>query len=235
MAFLDDFDKKITSWGQGAIQKTKDASGTAKLSNAISSLENQKKGHFTEIGRLYYAECQKSEEFDNGLFTGVIGQYLSEIHRLDNEIQSIQEQINQIKGIMYCSNCKAEIPQNSQFCNQCGHKVEIKTVAPTVDTGKKCKNCNADIEEDQIYCTNCGIKIEKSVEEPVQCERICPRCSKAVEADQIFCTYCGTKLESESAVIESAVQEPVVKCCPSCGVEVEHEQRFCIKCGTALG
>ena len=43
MAFLDDIDKKLTNLGQGAIQKTKEVTDSAKLSSSIKNLEGQKR------------------------------------------------------------------------------------------------------------------------------------------------------------------------------------------------
>lgn len=50
MAFLDDIDKKLTMLGQGAIQKTREVSDTARISASIRNLENQKKGLSGKFG-----------------------------------------------------------------------------------------------------------------------------------------------------------------------------------------
>ena len=124
MAFLDDIDKKITLWGQGAIQKTKEVSDTAKLTNAIRMLETQKKECLTEIGRLYYEECVEKDHLNTEGFAELVNSHVTEIRRIDLEMQEKRNQVSQIKGVIYCTNCHAEIPQNSAFCNNCGTKVE---------------------------------------------------------------------------------------------------------------
>ena len=58
MMFLDDFDRKFTMIGQGAIQKTKEVTDTAKNAGMIKNLEVQKMECFSELGKLFYLELQ---------------------------------------------------------------------------------------------------------------------------------------------------------------------------------
>ena len=59
MAFLDDIDKKLTMLGQGAIQKTREVSDTARISASIRNLENQKKDYLVNLGLIF---CGKHRE-----------------------------------------------------------------------------------------------------------------------------------------------------------------------------
>ena len=54
MAFLTDLDKKISMLSQGAIQKTKEVTDTAKMSSQIRTLEAQKKEALEQLGKFYY-------------------------------------------------------------------------------------------------------------------------------------------------------------------------------------
>ena len=205
MAFLDGFDKKLTMLGQGAIQ-----TDSAKLSSALKTLETQKKEAFSELGSMYY-EIYKQ-------FGGSVGEeaaaVIKRIEEIEQQIFEKKDQMQKVKGVIYCTNCNAEIPVGSAFCNICGSKVEAQNtmnyqMAAEVqqNTGKICGHCGYPLEEGQLFCTNCGTKVLE------------------------------IKMESESAVeedIPSDMEESHTVICPSCGSEVGETQRFCTACGTRL-
>lgn len=51
---------------------------------------------------------------------------------------------------MRCPNCNRTIPDDSEFCQYCGH--ELKLVCP---------KCGADLDDDSDFCKKCGKKIKK--------------------------------------------------------------------------
>ena len=51
---------------------------------------------------------------------------------------------------MKCLNCNHTIPDDSDFCQYCGH--ELKLVCP---------KCGADLDDDSDFCKKCGKKINK--------------------------------------------------------------------------
>nr|WP_295001046.1 zinc ribbon domain-containing protein [uncultured Methanobrevibacter sp.] len=108
-----------------------------------------------------------------------------------------------------CDNCGFDV-SDSEFCPNCGTKVEQKILASS------CPNCGFDVG-DSAFCPNCGTKIEM---EPVK--SFCPNCGFDV-GDSAFCPNCGTKIEMES----------VKSFCPNCGFDVG-DSAFCPKCGTKI-
>lgn len=199
MAFLDEIDKKLTMLGQGAIQKTKEVSDTAKLTAAIKNLENQKKECLAELGTYFVLNYRElANEQENIL--------ISKIDSFSTEIAQYQEQLSKLKRIIYCPQCNAEIPMNSLFCNVCGVKIENRlTESITPDKGI-CKKCGTSIEEGQLFCTNCGTKVaaddipalEEGTEGRVVKEEtklICPDCGNETTDEQMFCIYCGKTLK----------------------------------------
>lgn len=62
---------------------------------------------------------------------------------------------------MFCKNCGKEIRDDSQFCWDCGTKIEIKKDEPIIDSVKKpqCKNCGNDIYERADVCPHCGMRL----------------------------------------------------------------------------
>ena len=101
MAFLDDIDKKLTMLGQGAIQKTREVSDTARISASIRNLENQKKDYLVNLGLIF---CSKHREVADEEACRIMGK----IDAANEQILSLQEQISRLKGTISCPNCHAE-------------------------------------------------------------------------------------------------------------------------------
>ena len=197
MAFLNDLDKKISMFGQGALQKTKEATDSVKISANLRGLESQKKEAFEQLGRAYYDFC--AEQGQDIIPTGT--EVAARIQQLDIQAEELKEQLRKIKGTIFCPKCNAEISEDSKFCNVCGAKIELPE-----------QTCGALLEEGQVFCVNCGAKVEKEVvdaeaqteayteaqpyeqaQEEVQ-KSVCPNCGKELKEGQKFCTGCGTPI-----------------------------------------
>ena len=202
MAFLSDLDKKISMLGQGAVQETKDMTDTAKMAAAIRGLDTQRKEAFEQLGQFYYDSYEKY----GGDLSDTANELISRIEGIEAQKKQLQEQMQKIKGTIFCPNCHTEIPKNSQFCNVCGTKIEHPQSEQTVQSSdKKCARCGFPLDEDQLFCTNCGAKVEDSsdfapkVSEPFlnelgQEKILCPNCGKELKPEQKFCTSCGAKV-----------------------------------------
>lgn len=200
MAFLSDLDKKITMLGQGALQKTKEVTDTAKMSSMIKTLETQKKENLEQLGKYYYDLYVQY----GGELADPAAEIVVRIQQIEAQRNQLQEEVQKIKGTMFCPNCNTEIPANSQFCNVCGAKIErpVQEMQPQ-PSGRVCAQCGAPLEEDQVFCTNCGAKVEQPAEAapqpepvpaPAESANICPNCGKELRPEQKFCTSCGTKV-----------------------------------------
>ena len=220
MAFLDGFDKKLTMLGQGAIQKTREVTDSAKLSSALKTLETQKKEAFSELGSMYY-EIYKQ-------FGGSVGEeaaaVIKRIEEIEQQIFEKKDQMQKVKGVIYCTNCNAEIPVGSAFCNICGSKVEAQNtmnyqMAAEVqqNTGKICGHCGYPLEEGQLFCTNCGTKV---LEIKMESESAVEETKPEVQT--------STKLEEN---VQEDTKSSHIAVCPGCGAEITEEQAFCTVCG----
>jgi len=57
-----------------------------------------------------------------------------------------------------CNYCGAPIDNDSQFCTNCGKKVDSQ--------GKTCPQCGAEIEDDAAFCSKCGMRLDAQTEPP---------------------------------------------------------------------
>lgn len=205
MAFLDDIDKKLTMLGQGAIQKTREVSDTARISASIRNLENQKKDYLVNLGLIF---CSKHREVADEEACRIMGK----IDAANEQILSLQEQISRLKGTISCPNCHAEISRNSLFCNHCGTKVQTEINRASEILGNSCAVCGSPMEEGQQFCSNCGNRVN-----PINVNE-----QTVAQSENMEKTDTTKEIETQSQI------------CPYCGAEVEEEQSFCIYCGKSL-
>ena len=55
---------------------------------------------------------------------------------------------------MFCSNCGAEINNDSMFCPECGHRVEKEQIQVSF-----CSECGTKLEQETAFCPECGAKL----------------------------------------------------------------------------
>lgn len=172
MAFFDDLGKKISQAGQNAVQKTKDMTEIAKYNSAITDEERNIEYLYSEIGKLYvslYKETPGAE------FAGMV----KALKNSEEAIANYKEQIKDIKGIVLCENCGAEVT-GTAFCSSCGTPVPVPE-KPV------CSNCGAPIVEGCAFCTSCGTPISGN-----DANR-CASCGAELADDSAFCMNCGAK------------------------------------------
>lgn len=67
--------------------------------------------------------------------------------------------------IYICSECGKEIPQNSDFCYQCGslkekaHKIEYKADRQLSGEGTICPECGLSNDKEFKFCKHCGFEV----------------------------------------------------------------------------
>ncbi len=220
MAFLDDLGKKISQAGQNVAQKTKDMTGIAKINSAISDEEKKINEICFSIGKIYVDK--------NGVgFEEECKVLLANANEAKAKIENYQQQVQEIKGVLVCEKCGAEVTVGSLFCNNCGNSMPKIEVEPEVK-GVICSNCGHTVEGGGRFCTNCGTPVSAP---QVDKKKKCVNCGTELAEGVAFCTNCGTKVES------GEIQQPVVeeaKKCSNCGVEVEEGMAFCTNCGTKI-
>lgn len=122
MSFFDDLGKKLSQAGQTAAQKTKEIAETAKLNSQISDEEKKINEYYLQIGKLYVSLHDENHEAD---FDELIGN----LHESENKVKECRQQIKDIKGVVVCEKCGAEVSSGSAFCSTCGAPMPVVTPA----------------------------------------------------------------------------------------------------------
>lgn len=166
MAFFDDLGKKISQAGQSTMQKTRDMADVAKINMQISDEEKKINDTYLQIGKLYTElHASDSEEAFQGM--------VQTIADAQGKIKEYQAQIQEIKGVVRCEKCGAEVSKEAAFCPACGMKMpeivpeetekaeeEGATQAAESVVEKKCSNCGAVLGNDALFCSECGTKVQ---------------------------------------------------------------------------
>ena len=73
---------------------------------------------------------------------------------LKADIASCKEQLIDLKGMIQCPKCGAELEKGARFCVQCGYELPVPVK-------KVCAGCGAELQEGAKFCTKCGTKVEE--------------------------------------------------------------------------
>ncbi len=117
MAFLDDVTKKLGEASETVVRKGKELSEITKL--RFSLCEEQKKADelYRKIGKLYVSHL--GDEIDDEYLI-----FVSEVKGLEARIRNLKQQINELKGVSFCSSCGKKLSDGATYCQSCGKKID---------------------------------------------------------------------------------------------------------------
>ncbi len=191
MAFIDDIGKKISQTTQSAVQKTKDMTEIAKINSAISDEEKVVNNLYFKIGKQYAATHSDT-------FEPEFSEMMNGVKASLDKIEKYRAQIDEIKSVVRCEKCGAQLTENAKFCVKCGAKVEIK---PVVNSEVfKCPKCGKELTKDSRFCVECGAQLQPKTEEPAEkqvsppADKVCSVCGTVSKGEVLFCVECGNKL-----------------------------------------
>ncbi len=86
---------------------------------------------------------------------------LEMMNRMTKPVESQNTNANAKASGTACTNCNQPVPDNVNFCSNCGTKVvRLREEAPAAPQKKFCSNCGAKIEDNAKFCAGCGNKVE---------------------------------------------------------------------------
>lgn len=153
MSFIEDLGKKVTQAGNDTTQAAKNFSDINKFNSEIKACEKNIAKIYSEMGQKYYEIYSESPVEEMKAF-------VDEIRANKSRIDELGIQIAGIKGLAICESCGAEIPVDSQFCPNCGMKMEKKE--PEIPEGmKKCPSCGLVVGISSKFCVKCGANLSE--------------------------------------------------------------------------
>lgn len=116
MDFFSRLGETLTEAGKDVSQKAKDLTGIAKLNMDIKAKEDYMNKQYAAIGKKYYDLHKEDEE---PLF-----EEMALITEAAEEIQRMERELADLKGMKKCPSCDASMEQDAMFCPKCGAKYE---------------------------------------------------------------------------------------------------------------
>lgn len=139
MPLFENLGKKVSSLAQEAVDsskklaqvtaaKSKNVAEGSRLKSAIADEKKLIRHSFTKLGKAYY---ENRVSGNNG---EVLAELCGEIEAHYMELKSLEERLNQQRGIVVCPECATEIEGECKFCPNCGAQLpEIVKATETVE------------------------------------------------------------------------------------------------------
>lgn len=237
MAFWNSISQKASETTVKAMQKAKDMSDIAKLNSVISEEETKINNIYYQIGKLYIAIHPDDYEEE---FTGMI----ASLAEAESKLSNYRQQVQDIKGVVRCPQCGAEVQLGSAFCSSCGSSMP-KVQTMNMEEMEKCGNCGEMMKKGTRFCTSCGKPMMQVVgidnasegESAYYKKSKCSKCGHELKESARFCVFCGNpvvQIEETESTFAMKETNAYSRICPNCGAEIGDENAFCTECGTKV-
>jgi len=166
MEFFNIIGKKITNAAQGVQEKTADGIETTKIANELRSIRGEVQKLYTSLGEMFYKTASESAE---GELRGVC----DELDKLMAKTEELNARRKEIAMKGHCPACGKPVKSGSNFCANCGTKIEVPEEEPEQEEKAEpvcCPECGTAARPGIRFCTNCGHSFEEEEEAAVNLE-----------------------------------------------------------------
>ena len=109
------------------VKKTNSTVSIAKLNYAVREAEEKAREILAELGEMVYKEFVNSGDAE-----GEISEKCKKLNELYGEIDSLKDQISELKDTFRCPNCGEYNDNSNAYCSACGTKLS-QDVPPDQD------------------------------------------------------------------------------------------------------
>lgn len=140
MDFFQKIGNTLSNTGKDIAKKTKDMSDISKLNREITDQQEVINKTYSKIGKFYF------ENYSN-LDYPELKELCDSIKEAKKKIEGFKAEITQIKGIINCPKCNAEVSVTAAFCGNCGCKLKEEnennnTNSSTINNNENNSNVN---------------------------------------------------------------------------------------------
>ena len=142
-----------------------------RLNKAIAQEEQNINAVFQRMGQIYFAAHQDEPEETQR-------ENVTAVRMAMDRARHFKDQINVLRGIALCPNCKAEVSVNAAFCSCCGTRMPARTMAvPVTAEAMICPSCGNRCAPGTRFCSRCGTRLSEpaaAVVPPIQAAQPAP-------------------------------------------------------------
>ena len=135
---FSDLGKKLSKLGQDTKNGVQKVSDSVTISNKISQEKKSLERLFAMIGEAVY------KEFPDEPKAGLEDEWAAVKVAYAN-IAFYTEQLNHVKGIVYCPNCGRPAAAGDKFCAKCGFRLEIRPETTGAKMAKDLKEAGIEV------------------------------------------------------------------------------------------
>lgn len=209
MSFFDEIGKKITDAGRSAAEKAKDLAEITHLNSIIKENEAKTDSLFAELGESYFRSHRNDSDAE-------FNEKIRELDELLKQTEEYRGDVLELKGLVKCPYCGAEVPTEETECPECGKKIPRKAETETGDDGEDrliCSVCGYRMRPGSNFCIMCGTPVKKeakaeAVSAPSTKAEAVPTPSTKAEADTSVQAISATSRASLNAQPD-AEQKPL--------------------------
>ena len=121
---LGDFGKVISEKAEVVSKKTEDTIEIQKMKSQIRGMERSNERDFQDMGEMIYEQFKKGKAIDSDFM-----ELCEAIEEREAEMETLNKQVAEIKGLDVCKNCQEHLDASVVFCPKCGTKVDQEVVA----------------------------------------------------------------------------------------------------------
>ena len=114
---FEKFVETLSNTGKTVGEKTKQGTDIVKANVKISTEERALNELYCEIGKKYYENNSENPCCD------AMKELFDKVADKTKEIEALKNQVRQIKGVVMCEKCGAEVGLENDFCGKCGAKL----------------------------------------------------------------------------------------------------------------
>lgn len=125
-----------------------------RLTKAISAEEQNMNAAFQRMGQTYFTSHRNDPEENQ------VANVQAVLDCIENA-KRYKEQINVLRGIAICPNCKTEVSIKAAFCSVCGTRMPVQapSAPPAAPGATPCPGCGNLCPAGTRFCNRCGTRL----------------------------------------------------------------------------
>ena len=182
--FFDKLTASVSKTVKQVSDNTKSLADKNRVRKDISSIENEMRNRYREIGEKYFTEHRDAPDPD-------YAEIFNAIFELETNLADKHHELELLEGTVPCPSCGIPVAIGSRFCPGCGAAAPAPAPAqPAAQT--VCPVCKTPLAPNAQFCAGCGSKVEAPAP-AAPAQVFCANCGEPLAPGMMFCASCGTK------------------------------------------